>query len=481
MKKSFLKKSEIKNIVVILTDQHALHAISAYTNGICRTPNIDSLCKDGIKFNKAYSPCALCTPARTSLLTGLYPHNHGAIYNSGCHLPFSIKKIGYGLTHITDYLKKSNYNLGYAGKWHLGTAETAADLNFEGFGPKGYGIVRESKEYNNYLKNLNISLPEPVIEFQANQSKGNSSGYLKGSKESSDSFFLVSESKKLIKKFSKDKKPFLSFCSFWGPHAPYWPTEDFKDLYDPKYIEPWESFKDDLNGRPVYHKKYMDTFFPAAKSASWETWSKIISRYWSQVTLIDDAIGDLLQFLKEIKIYDDTLIIFTADHGESIGIHGGMFDKGALAYEEIYNVPMIIKLPNSINKNQVCNEYISTIDLAPTICDILGYSEIDFDGKSLFPLLKNPNIAFRDYWISEFHGHRLPVGQRIIWHKNKKLIINFSDINEFYDLNDDPYELNNLIENIPKNELNIFSEIMSSEMKNTNDRLGPEAYNIFNI
>jgi len=470
-----------KNIFLILTDQHALHAVSAYSNGICRTPSIDSLAKDGITFKKAYSPCALCTPARTSLLTGLYPHNHGALYNSGCHLPFSIDNIGQGLIHLTDYLKQANYQMGYAGKWHLGTAATAADLNFEGFGPKGYGDVRKSSQYLDYLKKNNLAFPEAEIEFQANQSIGNSSGFLKGEKESTDTFFVASEVKNLINKFSKQENPFFIFCSFWGPHAPYWPSEDYMDLYDPKSIEPWPSFDDDLEGRPNYYKKFKEIFFPAAKKADWKTWSKIISRYWAQASMIDNAIGMLVDYLKQENLYDDSIIIFTSDHGESIGIHGGMFDKGAIAYEEIYHIPMIMKLPKKFNHGKQCLEFVSTLDLVPTICDIIGFSGMPFDGQSLYPVMLNPNIDFRDHWISEFHGHRLPIGQRILWYEDKKFVLNFADTNEYYNLNDDPYELNNIIKIVPQKDVSILHDLMRSRMNQTNDRLGPEAYNIFNL
>ena len=108
------------NVVVLLTDQQALHSIGAYGSKICRTPNIDALANDGIRFTRAYTPCALCTPARASLLTGLYPHKHGAIHNTGTHLPFTPDLIGQGLSIYPSAMQESGYQLGYAGKWHSG-------------------------------------------------------------------------------------------------------------------------------------------------------------------------------------------------------------------------------------------------------------------------------------------------------------------------------------------------------------------------
>ena len=125
------------NIILIVTDQHALHAVSCYEGRICRTPNIDSLAADGVRFTRAYTPCALCTPARASLLSGLYPHKHGAFYNSGCHLPFAEEHIGKGTEIYPHRLIERGYRLGYVGKWHAGLARVAADVGFEGFSLRG--------------------------------------------------------------------------------------------------------------------------------------------------------------------------------------------------------------------------------------------------------------------------------------------------------------------------------------------------------
>ena len=139
------------NILLIVMDQLALHAVSCYEAPLCKTPHIDSLAQDGIKFERSYTPCALCTPARASLLSGVYPHKHGAIFNSETgHLPFSENELGKRLELYPQKLKEAGYQLGYMGKWHAGLAETANDVGFEGYGPKNYGDVRNSKEYHQY-------------------------------------------------------------------------------------------------------------------------------------------------------------------------------------------------------------------------------------------------------------------------------------------------------------------------------------------
>ncbi len=135
------------NILMIVTDQQALHAVSCYGAPVCQTPHIDVLAQDGIRFTRAYTPCALCTAARASILTGLYPHHHGAMFNTKTLSPFDEDRIGAGLEMYPHRLREQGYNLGYSGKWHAGIARTANDVGFDGYGPRDYGDVWASNEY----------------------------------------------------------------------------------------------------------------------------------------------------------------------------------------------------------------------------------------------------------------------------------------------------------------------------------------------
>lgn len=467
------------NILLIMTDQHALHAISCYGAPICRTPHIDALARDGIRFTRAYTPCALCTPARASLLTGLYPHNHGALHNTGCHLPFDEERIGAGLETYPQRLSEAGYNLGYAGKWHAGIARTANDLGFEGFGPRDYGNVWDSQEYESYLRRRNLHKPERVVEFYAEGEPklalGDASGYLKGPSEATPSRFIADTTIELIERFSAQSQPFFVACNFWGPHAPYLPAEDFKDLYDPAQIPPWPSFEDDLEGRPLYHKKFRTSIFPAAARADWPIWAQMIARYYAFATMIDAQIGHIISRLKEMGLYDDMLIIFTADHGESIGIHGGMFDKGAMAYEEVYHIPLIVKLPGNKDAGSTRSHLVSLLDLTPTICEAAGVEMSRLDGRSLMPILADAGYPSREHLMAEFHGHRFPVAQRILWWDRYKYVLNFADTDELYDLEADPAEMRNLISDPSLRETRAeMRRRMLEDMLASGDTLGPQ-------
>jgi arylsulfatase A-like enzyme len=432
-----IKKQATKtgnSILLITMDQLSLHALSCYDAYLCETPSIDSLTEDGIQFVRNYTPCALCTPARASILSGQYPHNHGALHNSGIMIPLDENEIGNRLQLFPEVLKKKGYNLGYQGKWHAGVAPTANDVGFEGFGPADYGHYKESPAFDSYLSENNLKPVDEVIEFFA-QSEDNwmdSSGYTRGDIRATGSYFLTEETIDQIKNFSHQDKPFFHWLSFWGPHAPYWPHESYLDLYPAEKVRKWASFEEPWDKKPLTYRRFRESIMPLATAADWSEWSRIISRYYAQTRMIDDQIGRLIKSLKEQGIYNDLTIVFTADHGDSLGIHGGIFDKGPMSFEQIYNIPLIIKLPKQEQAGKKIDSYVSLLDLAPTFCALANGNLNNTDGRSLLPLLEGEKSRGRDDFLAEFHGHRFPVGQRILWWNDYKYILNFADQDEMY-------------------------------------------------
>ena len=470
----------MSNGVVLLTDQQALHSIGAYGSKICRTPNIDALANDGIRFTRAYTPCALCTPARASLLTGLYPHKHGAIHNTGTHLPFTPDLIGQGLSIYPSAMQESGYQLGYAGKWHSGIINSANDAGFSGYGPPDYGDCWSSTEFEQYLLSNKLRRPEKVIEFYAEGEPqygyGDASGYVDGAIEATPSGFLTNKTIELIDQFSMVNQPFFVMTSFWGPHAPYLPAADFADLYDPKDIAQWDSFTDDLLNKPYIHSIYRKYIFPGAANAKWDVWAKVISRYYAFVSMIDHQIGLILQHLRDQGLYDDTLIIFAAEHGETIGIHGGAFDKGAMAYEEGYRVPLIVKTKGNCNSVSAHHDFVSLLDLPSTFRDLAGADDKSSHGNSLLPVLNGQGATGREHIMSQFHGHRFPVAQRILWWDRYKFVLNFADRDELYDLDEDQYEMDNLIDRSEcVGVINECKQRLLMSMDEVDDTLGPQA------
>ena len=439
------------NILFITTDQHALHAVGCYGAPLCRTPHIDGLAQHGVRFTRAYSPCALSAPARASLLCGLYP----------------------------DHLRRQGYRLGYSGKWHAGIRRTAHDAGFEGYGPRGYGNPRHDAEYQDYLRLKGIERLDEVFEVYAEGERkyagGDSSGYTNAPTGVTPTAFVADTAIALVERFAASSEPFFIHCSFWGPHAPYLPSLDYKDAYRPEDVPPWASFEDALDGKPLIHRKHRRCVFPGAAQAGWDVWAQVVARYYGFVTEIDQHIGRLLAALERLGVYDDTLIFFTTDHGETIGIHGGAFDKGAMAYEEVYHIPLVVKLPGNAQAGTPRDQRVSLLDLPATFCDAAGTAMDGTDGASLLPLLHDAAVPSREHFVAEFHRHRFPASQRIVWWGQYKYILNFADIGELYDLAADPAEMTNLIEEPSlKGVRDEMRSRLLAHMLETEDRQGPQ-------
>lgn len=468
------------NILLLLTDQQATHTLSCYGAPVAKSPHIDQLARDGIRFDRSYTPCALCTPARASLLTGLYPHNHGALFNTGAYMRFNETQTGEGLHTYVEQLKSAGYQTAYSGKWHAGIAATAQDIGFKGFSLPDYGNIRSCPEFRAYLKKIGQETPKKTIEFVAEggppeKSGGNFSGWISGTIESAPCHYVANRALSELREQAKSSDPWFMAVNFWEPHAPYLPTEDFKDSFDPSQIKEWVSFNDSLHNRPRLNQILLDTVFPGARDASWKVWATAISRYYAQAAMVDYEVGRLISFLAQNDMYEDTLIIFASDHGESIGVHGGAFDKGGLAYEEVYKIPLIIKLPDQVHAGETRSSLVSLFDLAPTICDRVNQPLTDIDAASLWPVIYDGDVSGRQYLLAEDHGHRVPFGQRILWGSRYKYVWNLSDTDELYDLQDDPAELHNRIQDQSLSAvLSEFREEMYQQVISNGDRLGPQ-------
>ena len=475
------------SILLIMTDQQALHTLSCYGAPVARSPHIDTLAADGIRFDHACTPSALCTPARASLLTGLYPHAHGVLFNTGVYSRFDETVCGQGLTLFPEKLSDAGYRLGHQGKWHAGLTPTATEAGFEGFSLRDYGGIRSDETFLKYLKERGLPEPKPHFEFAAEggdptKSGGNTSGWAEGDIRSAPCHFVTDQVLEQLDDFAASDQPFFLGCHYWEPHASYLPTEDFKDLYDPADISEWASFRDDLEGRPQWHRRFRENIFPAAAKTSWNDWAQVIARYYAQAAMVDHEVGRLLEGLKARGLYDDTLIIFASDHGESIGIHGGMFDKGGLSHEELYRIPLIVKPPQVAeeNRGRVCSEWVSLIDLAPTFCAVAGTGMTEVHGRDLSPLLRGETPAdWRDDMLAEDHGHRVMFVERILWHENWKYVFNPSDIDELYDLEADPAEMNNRIDDpsVSETARNMRRRLLA-RLREFNDGLGPQTYQL---
>lgn len=436
------------NFLLIVTDQHRLEAVGAYRDTPCRTPHIDRLAAEGVRFENAYTACPVCMPARATLMTGLYPHSHGLLTNTSRTAP------GVADTpHVLPRrLQQVGYQTGYTGKWHLGDTESP-------FGPAGcmkpsdYGFVGQDflghgggghryDEYRQYLARRGYE--HRVVAEPKHPVKG--CGELAGPPESTVAWFLADHTMQLVDRFSpggNPSSPFFIWHNFWGPHEPYFAPKQYVDMYRNVEIPPWPNFHWPARNIPgPHHAKLL----PDHEQLTWNDYAETIRYYYAITSLIDDQIGRMRTHLEQTGQWDNTIVIFCADHGETIGSHGGLTDKGWHHFDETHRIPLIVRLPDGNGAGMVREELVSLADLAPTITDLAGGSTRGFQGESMVPLLRGDAGGWRDFVVTEFAGVNHDMGtMRTIRIGDIKYGWNLAHEDELYDLKRDPHETLNLI------------------------------------
>ena len=445
--------SKRKNILLIMSDQQRLDTISAYGKDcICKTPNIDAIAENGVKFTNAFTPSAVCSPARASLFTGLYPHNHGITGNGGI--------LSESTNVLSKYLIKANYSCGYSGKWHVDEQKGPTEYGFEGADFMGYGFPGskflpglvfdlapyKDNAYKDYLIENDFEIPSVKKSLMGkNPTNQVQEMYAlhDGPLESTIDYYVAYETNRLIEKMSKKDEPFFMWANFWGPHSPSLVPEPYYSMYHPNDIKPYPSYKETFINKPYSHELTEKLW--GLGDYGWEGFQQIAARYFGHCSLIDDMVGLIVKKLKDLGILDDTIIIYTADHGDCMGAHK-LIEKGCFMYDEIYNIPMIISNPDCINKGSSNDDFVYLHDLYPTILDAAGTEEpYPNDGESFLDQTKGTGISNnRNEVFCAFNTHFFPFNQRMIRTRTHQFTFNSSDRGELYDLEKDPFQLKNV-------------------------------------
>lgn len=457
--------TEKPNILFLLNDHQAYYRHGWDGGPAIQRPNFDRLAAGGATFNRAYSTCPLCGPVRRSMLTGLYPHNHGEFQNDVNH-PFD-RQTYYGP------LDARGYRNFYFGKWHSGPG-TAHDHGCEGFNYPSYNNPYTKPEYKDYLESRGLTMPEIIIErnFEGDKpANGDTwvqgdtwcnehmSGVMQGPDDAHEAFFLANLACDQLRELasSDSDRPFSLRVDFWGPHQPYFPTQRFADMYRPEDIPEYGSFRSDLSGKPEIYRHeanapmstggWPDGRLIYPNPLPWSEWQKTIALCYAQITQIDAAGGRILDTLEELGLADNTLVIWVTDHGDALASHGGHFDKRSYMPEEMVRVPMAVRYPGAIAPGQTSDDLVGSIDLPATILDAAGAEfEREIDGRSLMPLVSGGQADWREDLMCETHGHCDGHVARLIVTDKYKYIANRGDLDELYDLQADPYEMTNLID-----------------------------------
>ena len=433
------------NILWIGLDQIRYDSIGYYGNKFCRTPNIDRLADAGVNFSSAYTPCSLCSPARASMFTGRYAFDHGMGTNCDMYhslageLPRPDELLHYS------YLE-AGYRCGYAGKWHVGTDKGPGDYGFEGMNLPGYGNIREDEGFNNYLKEKGLSY-SPVPELYLNPNKQTLiGGRWGGPQESTPAHYLTDYTIGMIDEFTASGNPFFITCQFWGPHGPHMPSDEFYGLHDRENLPVWPNFKDNLESKPRRISRERDSFF-RDYPGDWKRAREIVGLYYDCTAMIDLEVGRMLDYLEKKDLKKKTIIVLSTDHGDMTASHGGLMDKGLL-YQEAHHIPLIFFAEGKWETG-FRDDLSMNMDIMPTLMDICDIPVPEgLHGWSLLSAIKNDEFREkRKNLLLEFHGLRFLYSQRaLVSDDGWKYIFSPGDFDEVYDLNSDPFEVNNLID-----------------------------------
>ena len=380
-----------RNVLFMWTDQQRPDTIGAYGNPQIQTPHLNRLAAAGTLFTQAYSTQPVCSPARASVLTGLYPHTHGVGENN-VPLPATAPT-------LAQLLRPAGYVCGYVGKWHLGRERTP-QAGFEDFWVSteeyggGYAAddpdARRPSDYHRFLvahgyapsddgpygkrfsRKTAARLPEQVGKpaFQA----GACIRFLETYKE----------------------RPFLLMCNFLEPHPPV--NGPFDGLYDPDSMVLPESWYHEPE--PTVPLRYRLRRDPAAfpnhytelESDDERGWKALKARYWGLCTLVDKYVGRILTRLEELGLAEDTIVAYSSDHGDMMGEHR-LLNK-MTQYDGAARVPLIVRLPGGTPSGKVLEprrieKPVSLVSAVPTLLDLLGLPVPDHvQGPSLVPLLE---------------------------------------------------------------------------------------------
>ncbi len=394
------------NIVYILTDQWRSSALGYAGNPDVKTPNLDAFAKESVNFTNAVSVTPVCTPHRAALLTGKFPTTTGMFLND-LYLPSEE-------LCMAEIFKAEGYNTAYWGKWHLdghGRLNNVAPERRQGF---DYWKALECS--HNYTKMPYYDNDDPEIKYWGDYSP----------------FAIVNDANQYLTSHANDEKPFLAFISIATPHFPHHSApKEYKDMYPPSSLK--------LN--------------PNVSKNLEERSRKELQGYYAHATATDEAIGSVLAKIKSLNLSDNTIIVFSADHGEMMGAHGVKPFTKQLAWDESIRVPFLITYPSiGENKGAIVNAPINTPDILPSL---LGLSNIkipdDIQGENLSELIRNPdpNIdrAVLVMNVAPFTGNFKDPAYRAIKTKQYTYAKTNQGASMLFNNLEDPYQMNNLVDN----------------------------------
>ena len=413
-----------RQVILITADTQRRDMLGCYDGAPVRTPNLDRLASEGMLFERAYCADPVCTPARSAIFTGTYPHTNGAWSNG--------QAMGDNIANVAQRLARHGTYCAHIGKWHLDGGSYGYGRAPAGWAPEWWFDNR------NYIEGL----PEEQRRMVRNPSGIG--------RVPEDICFAHQNTQRALRFLQAHKdEDFLLVTEYEEPHHPWMAPEPFAGMFDQDDLalddDVFETLGED---KPELHRLWAANYQRRIPAELIEG----KRRFLACNAYLDYEIGRLLAAIDDAC--PDALIVYTADHGFSMGNRGGMYDKGPACYEEITGVPMIVRKHGMVPAGSRYARPVSHIDLTPTILDFMGCALSPvLAGDSMAPILKDPDAAYQDHVFIEYGRFTTPHDgyggfqpYRACVTPRHKLCVNLLDRDELYDLREDPAELTNLID-----------------------------------
>jgi arylsulfatase A-like enzyme len=402
------------NLIVMMTDDQRFDAMSCAGNAVLKTPNMDRIANEGVRFRNMFVTNSLCAPSRATLMTGLYSHSHGVRDNTAKRpdVPPSIP-------FVSDLLRAAGYEVAFCGKSHAKSA----------FRDRTWDYYFGFKDQGNYLK--------PMIAEGTGGKDTLYDGWMDD--------VVTDHALAWLKK--KRDKPFCLFLFFKSPHRSWNPSPRHKDDFAGVTIPKPALWDADRNAKPSAFAR-ADNVIGSPNHKDVPDLDTFLKDYYRCLAGVDDNVGKVFGALKETNKLDDTFMMYTSDNGFFAG-EWRAFDKRFM-HEPSIRVPMLVRYPRAAKAGSLCDRMVLNVDIAPTLLDVAGVPvPKEMHGRSMVPLLKDPKAEGRKDWLYEYYEYPGPHSVR----KNRgvrteryKYIHYYEEPQEYelYDLEKDPEERTNL-------------------------------------
>lgn len=484
----------MKNNVLLITSDQQHYMTLGINNPEIKTPNLDRLAKMGITMDRTYCPNPTCTPTRASIITGKYPSGHGA-WTLGTKLDENTRTIG-------DVLLENGYETALIGKAHfqplfgnekyesIEAYPKLQDLDFwknykerfygfnhiellrnhttESHVGQHYALWLEAKGFKNWrdwfleptgnMKVTEHMRIEEIIDSQGTMENPNMTwGKWDIPVGAHYNTWIAERTNQMIVKCKDDNKPFFIWSSFPDPHPEYFVPEPYASMYDPQEItlkikqdnEVTNPLVEQANLKEPNFETYKETGYAIHGCHSHiqdeDSLRKDVAIYYGMVTFMDEYIGKILDCLEENNLFENTLIMFTTDHGHYFGQHG-LIRKGPFHFEDAIKVPFIASVPGMKEVGLRSNAINSLVDITPTILDFLNIDiPVDMSGISQLDVYSGNETFIRKWAICEHHHEPNLLNMRTYVNERYKITVyQDRDFGDLFDLENDPDELNNL-------------------------------------